>query len=66
VREAEIQSLVALIRSRRQILEALLFRHGIPHLVPLGVAPHIVPLSEDIETDIHAQNGNELLVTATV
>lgn len=64
--ETEIQPLVSLVRSGCQVVQLLLVGHGIPFHRPLLVAPHIVRLGEQVEHNVHARNGEQILVAALV
>jgi len=53
MREPEIQPLIALIRSRGQVVHPLFLGHRIPFGRPRLVPPDVVDLGQDVETDIH-------------
>lgn len=66
VRESKVQSLIPLIRCRFQVLQLLVLSHRIPLGVTALVAPHIVGLGQEIQSDIHHGNAEEGPITAIV
>jgi hypothetical protein len=66
VREAEVQSLVALISGVLNVVISLLLTHGRPLLFSLLVSPDIVCLGKDVKSKGQTVDSNQLHVTAMV
>ena len=64
--KAEVQSLVALVLGGGQVVQSLVLGHGIPLASLLLVAEDIVRLGQDVQHNVHADNGEQLPVTAAV
>lgn len=64
--ESEVKSLISFILGRCQIMESLFLSHGIPFLVPLVVSPDVIDLHQHVENDVHASDGEELLIPAPI
>lgn len=64
--EAEIQSLVALVRSGGKVVLLLLSRPCIPFLFPVRIDTNIKELRTDEDKDIVHTNTNEYSVAAAV
>lgn len=66
VLESEVQALVTLVGSSRQVGQLLLGGHRIPFRVPMFVPEDIVQLHQAVEGNIHAEDRKQLSVTPPV
>ena len=64
--KTKVKPLRSLVRRRLEIILLLLNGHGVLDLVASLVAPHIVALGKQVDDDVHAGDGHQLAVAASV
>lgn len=65
--ETEVQPTVPDVCRRLEIIRLLLWRHRVPDLVPLFVAPYVVEFSCRVKDgEVDAADGDEYTVAAAV
>lgn len=62
----EVESLVAFVGGRLQVMNSLLSTHCVPELVTLVVLDNVVSFREDEDTDIPCEYAQQDLVSAVV
>lgn len=66
VREPEILPRATLILGSFQIVQALLFGHGVPLLLTLAVEVHVEYFGNHVHANVHARDADEHPVAATI
>lgn len=64
--EPKVESLISSVLCRVEVLQSLRLGHGIPPLIAPLVPPHIVDLDQTVDYNVHAHNGEQLLLAAAV
>lgn len=66
MRKPKVKPLVSLIRRRVEVVLPLRVRHGAPLLIAAAVAQDVVGLGDEVEGNVVAGDGNEVLVAVAV